>query len=98
MEETLGPPGAGNELVCAQLTGDLNGKWVPNAGHLGKPKRQRCNEKKLICFISPAKALEPKVDAKTRSVVVCRKRMLLDWTEVHTLCLTWSSKDNLPVT
>lgn len=33
------PPGAGNELVCAQLIGDLNGKWVPNAGHPWGPTR-----------------------------------------------------------
>lgn len=37
--DTRVPPGAGNELVCAQLIGDLNGKWVPNAGRPWEPTR-----------------------------------------------------------
>lgn len=61
--ETLEPPGAKNELACAQLIGDLNSKWVPDAGHLlGSCKVGM--ERGEACFFSPAKALGPKVDAR----------------------------------
>jgi hypothetical protein len=60
--ETREPPGSKNELACAQLTGGLNSKWVPDAGHLLGPCK--VGMEREACFISPAKALGPKVDVR----------------------------------
>lgn len=62
--ETLEPPGAKNELACAQLVEDLNSKWVPDAGHpLGACKVEVRREAVLLHF--PSQGLRTKVGAKT---------------------------------
>lgn len=62
--ETLEPPGAKNELACAQLVEDLNSKRVPDAGHpLGACKVEVRREAVLLHF--PSQGLRTKVGAKT---------------------------------